>query len=88
MVEEYDAKTNLLLSINNCQRKFSADSYLFSLVRKWKQKPASGLKTVSTSDLWIFEIGQNYEVKPIAENTLGMAESTSTVCKYRLSLIK
>lgn len=54
---------------------------LFSLVRKWKQKPANGLKTASTSDSWVFEIGQNYETKPIAENSLGMMESTSTVCK-------
>ncbi|CAF4932568.1 unnamed protein product [Rotaria sp. Silwood1] len=60
MVEEYDAKTNLLL------------------IRKWRQKSNSGLKTLATSDVWTFEIGQNYETRPIADNTLGMTESTTT----------
>ncbi|CAF4846381.1 unnamed protein product [Rotaria sp. Silwood2] len=60
MVEEYDAKTNLLL------------------IRKWRQKSSSGLKTAAASDLWTFEIGQSYEARPIADNTLGMTESTTT----------
>ncbi|CAF0885037.1 unnamed protein product [Adineta steineri] len=60
MVEEYDAKTNLLL------------------IRKWRQKPSSGLKTLASSDIWTFEIGQSYETKPLGDNTLGMSESTTT----------
>ncbi|CAF1622334.1 unnamed protein product [Adineta ricciae] len=60
MVEEYDAKTNILL------------------IRKWRQKPANGLKTASASDAWTFEVGQNYEMKPVADNSLGLTESTST----------
>jgi len=50
------------------------------IVRKWRQKPGSGLKTGATSDIWTFEIGQNYETKPLGDNTLGMSESTTTVC--------
>lgn len=54
--------------------------FRLKLVRKWRQKSNSGLKTVATSDIWTFEIGQNYEIRPVADNTFGMTESTSTVC--------
>ncbi|CAF5073255.1 unnamed protein product, partial [Rotaria socialis] len=40
----------------------------------------TGLKTLATSDSWTFEVGQNYETRPIIDNTLGMTESTTTVC--------
>ncbi len=71
-----------------CQNKFTLKynpsnsnwiSSILYLVRKWRQKPSSGLKTAATSDVWTFEIGQNYETRPIADNTLGMTESTTTV---------
>jgi hypothetical protein len=35
---------------------------------------------MAASDTWTFEVGQNYETRPIADNTLGMIESTTTVC--------
>ncbi|CAF3789240.1 unnamed protein product [Rotaria magnacalcarata] len=48
------------------------------LIRKWRQKSSTGLKTLTTSDSWIFEVGQNYETRPTIDNTLGMTESTTT----------
>ncbi|CAF2166005.1 unnamed protein product [Rotaria magnacalcarata] len=48
------------------------------LIRKWRQKSSTGLKTLTTSDSWIFEVGQNYETRPTMDNTLGMTESTTT----------
>lgn len=79
MVEEYDAKSNVLLSMSKSIHSIELIYFLIDLVRKWRQKPTSGLKTAATSDAWIFEIGQNYETRPVADNTLGMTESTATV---------
>jgi len=60
MVEEYDAKTNVLL------------------IRKWHPKASAGVKTASSSDKWIFEVGQNFDMKENVENSLGIMESSTT----------
>ena len=50
-----------------------------TLVRKWRQKSNIGLKTAATSDQWVFEVGHSYEIRPMADSTLGMIENNTTV---------
>ena len=63
----------------------SSHSWNVKLVRKWRQKSNSGLKTAATADQWVFEVGHNYEVRPMADSTLGMIENNTTVGRNTFS---